>query len=249
MIEFDAVNGRRVQVRSSAQADAPHGLAKLIPAGMAGGLSSEVVGLAYGPAERIRTYVEVSQLRELERQRIGSGTAVLYAVPSETIAQSGLPAETRIGMLEVGSTIAHGYLYRPINRMSDLISQFEALALREGLHGVVVPGDRFQVTQESYATTVPDVGLVTIERPRGVPAAGRRVAGGAMWVDRVPDRTPSVVYEDRAVRLSFRPAVRRAADGTTSRPAAGAAAQERMTPEFEQAVVRFTRGLTTTTWS
>jgi hypothetical protein len=243
MIEFDAVNGRRVTVRSAARAGAPHGLAKLLPSGVAGGLSTEVLAVAYGPAESLRTFVEVSGLRELERAPIATGTCVLYAVPSEKIAESGLPAETRMGMLELGSTIAHGYFYRPFNRMADVVDYFEALGLREGLGAATVPAGRFQVTYESYATTVPDLGLVSIGRPSGVPASlasRRRVGSGNMWVDRVPDRLSQVVYEDRAVRLSFRPAPSAGAlDGSDTQVSAG----------FERSVLDFTRGLTTTRWS
>jgi len=237
MIEFDAVNGRRVRVRSAAHAQAPHGLAKLLPSGVASGLSTEVLALAYGPAENLRSHVEVSRLRELERSPATSGTAVMYAVPSETIAESGLPAETRIGMLELGSSIAHAYFYRPFNRMEDIVGYFDALALREGRGSLTVTPGRFQVADEMYTTAVPDLGAVSIQRPRGVPATRRRVGGGSMWVDRVPNRRSQVVYEDRAVRLSFRP-------GPQSQAAAA-----QVSPQFEQAVVGFTRGLTATSWS
>jgi hypothetical protein len=240
MIEFDAVNGRRVRVRSAAHAEAPHGLAKLLPAGAAGGLSTEVLALAYGPADSLRTYVEVSRLRELERTPAASGTAVLYAVPSETIAESGLPAETRVGMLELGSSIAHGYFYRPFNRMADVVAYFDALALEEGLRSLTVAAGRFRVADETYTTAVPDLGAVSIQRPRGVPASRRRVGGGSMWVDRVPNRQSQVVYEDRAVRLSFRPGPRA---GTASQP------DDVMAPDFQQAVAGFARGLTATSWS
>jgi hypothetical protein len=240
MIEFDAVNGRRVTVRSPARAGAPHGLAKLLPSGVASGLSTEVLAVAYGPATSLRQFVELSGLRELERAPSTSGTCVLYAVPYEEIAESGLPAETRIGMLELGATIAHGYFYRPFNRMADVVDYFEALGLREGLRGATVPAGRFQVTYESYTTTLPDLGMVSLERPQGVPATRRRVGGGHMWVDRVPDRISQVVYEDRDVRLSFRPGP---SARLPNRP------EDLVSPDFEQAVVGFTRGLTATSWS
>jgi hypothetical protein len=241
MIEFDAVNGRRVRVRSSAHAQAPHGLAKLLPSGAAAGLSTEVLALAYGPADSLRTYVEVSRLRELERTPAASGTAVMYAVPSETIAESGLPAETRVGMLELGSSIAHGYFYRPFNRMEDIVAYYDALALQEGLRSLTVTPGRFQVADETYTTAVPELGAVSIQRPRGVPASRRRVGSGSMWVDQIPNRVSQVVYEDRAVRLSFRP-----------RPRAGAESQAQdqdLSTGFQQAVAGFARGLTATSWS
>jgi hypothetical protein len=240
MIEFDAVNGRRVRVRSAVAAQGPHGLAKLLPAGAAGGLSTEVLALAYGPADDLRTYVETTRLRELERTPAASGTAVLYAVPSDFIARSGLPAETRVGMLELGSSVAHGYFYRPFNRMEDVVAYFDALAPRQGLRSLTVPTERFRVAAESYTAAVPDLGAVSIERPGGVPASRRRVGGGSMWVDRVPNRRSQVVYEDRAVRLSFRP---------TPQTGAASRSQDGVSSDFEQAVVGFTRGLTATSWS
>jgi hypothetical protein len=60
-----------------------------------------------------------------------------------------------------------------------------------------------------------------------------------MWVDRVPSRVSQVVYEDRAVRLAFRPVPR---PGGPSRP------EDLVSPDFERAAVGCARGLTTTSW-
>ena len=229
MLTFDAVDGRRVAVKSKRKAHAPSGLARLVPTAAASGLSTEMLGLAYGPAENVGEYIEMQKMRPLATEHIASGRCVLYQLPTASLAGDHLPAETRLGALEVGGCIAHGYFYRPFNRMEDVVAHFSPLGLTAGLDGVVLPHRRFQVISESYTTGIPDLGVVDVERPRGVPQRRAQVGLGGMWVDRTRERA-KVIFEHPSARLTFRPL------------------SAEVTPDFERATAAFAAGIGSLSW-
>jgi hypothetical protein len=149
-------------------------------------------------------------LAAAERNRltlIGEGSApsgfqrvAVFELPSGDIDRHGMPAGSRIGLLQGEFFSAHAFFYPPMNLLEDVQAHFESLDLQQSDAGIKCGGG-FEVTSQRYSAPLAE-GALQVGVPEGSPSVSyEQTEAGKLWIE----EDKGLVLESSDLRLTLAP--------------------------------------------
>ncbi len=173
------IDGRRLTV-AGALTGQFYGTAVLRPAGSSPALSQGRQDLNYGPSSLLSGSIRRNELHVRDQVDLAIGTVSLLEIPPSQSAIGNLPPDSRVGILEGQWFSAFAFFYRPLNRLSDVIDHFLAIAPVEHPDGMVA-SEGYDVVEQAYSMAL-DAGMAVLTEPQGTPSVSyTQVRAGRVW--------------------------------------------------------------------